>query len=76
MSGQSGWGNPGIEEPRTVENGLRNDTVEGVELRLIDGYRRIDVARARGDDVSAWEDFWIDLLHRYEALCDDVRVAA
>jgi hypothetical protein len=24
----------------------------------------------RGEDVTAWEDFWIDLLHQYEAVCD------
>jgi hypothetical protein len=44
--------------------------------RLEDGYRRIDQAIATGSDVSAWESFWIDLLHEYEAVCDELREAA
>jgi hypothetical protein len=38
--------------------------------RLEDGDKRIEQARMRGEDVTAWEDFWIDLLHQYEAVCD------
>jgi hypothetical protein len=44
--------------------------------RLDDGYRRIDQAIATGADVSAWETFWIDLLHEYEAVCDELQDAA
>jgi hypothetical protein len=29
-----------------------------------------------GEDVSAWEDFWIDLLHQYESLHDELPQAA
>ena len=44
--------------------------------RLEDGYQRIDQAVASGTDVTAWEAFWIDLLHEYEAVCDELREAA
>ena len=45
-------------------------TPEILERRLNDGWNRIEEAKRRGDDVTAWEDFWIDLLHQYEAACD------
>lgn len=38
--------------------------------RLDDGYDRIEHARSLGQDVTAWEDFWIDLLHQLEAAYD------
>lgn len=76
MSAQARRPEESAEEPRAPQKASRQETVENLELRLIDGYHRIDVARDRGDDITAWEDFWIGLLHRYEALCDDVRVAA
>jgi hypothetical protein len=44
--------------------------------RLEDGYRRIDEAIATGSDVTSWEAFWIDLLHEYEAVCDELVEAA
>ena len=37
-----------------------------LESRLEDGYRRIEQAHARGEDITAWEEFWIDLLKQYE----------
>lgn len=40
-----------------------------LERRLDDGYERIEQAIARGESVSHWEDFWLDLLHQYEAAC-------
>ncbi len=43
-----------------------------LERRLDAGYRKIEDALARGEDVTAWEDFWIDLLHQYEAECDAI----
>lgn len=45
-------------------------TVPTLEQRLNDGYARIEQALLRGEDVTAWEAFWIDLLHRYEDLCN------
>jgi hypothetical protein len=41
-----------------------------IAKRLNDGYTRIEVARQNGEDVEAWQDFWIDLLHQYEESCD------
>ncbi|HEV2128522.1 MAG TPA: hypothetical protein VGR22_07890 [Thermomicrobiales bacterium] len=45
-----------------------------LEHRLRDGEHRIEEARDAGADVSAWEEFWIDLLRTYEATHD--RLAA
>ena len=43
-----------------------------LERRLSDGYARIEIAMANGEDITAWTDFWIDLLHRYERACDAI----
>jgi len=55
--------------------GVRRDGIDArrqtLESRLDDGYRRIDQALHAGEDVRAWEDFWIRLLHEYEAVCDE-----
>ena len=51
-------------------------TLQALERRLDDGYARIEEALARGEDVSAWESFWIDLLHLYEAEWDSLPEAA
>ena len=48
---------------------LRNQLLM-LERRLEDGYRRIEAAKLDGDDISAWETFWIDLLRQYEAVSD------
>lgn len=50
--------------------------LEALERRLADGYSRIEDARSRGRDVTAWEEFWIDLLHQYESTVDDLPEAA
>ena len=47
-----------------------------LESRLEDGYRRIEQALARGEDVGDWEVFWIDLLRQYEAAVLDLPDAA
>lgn len=41
-----------------------------LEKRLRDGEQRIIDARAHGADVQAWEAFWLELLHTYEAMFD------
>ena len=63
---------PGRPDTPTV--GLT--TLQALERRLDDGYARIEEALARGEDVSAWESFWIDLLHLYEAEWDSLPEAA
>lgn len=44
-----------------------DDSLGTLERRLNDGYVRIEQALAQGQDVTAWEDFWIELLRQYEA---------
>jgi hypothetical protein len=39
-----------------------------LEQRLDDGERRIEEATRIGADTEAWEEFWIELLHSYEAV--------
>lgn len=53
-----------------------SDSVETLERRLSDGYVRIDQAIALGEDVAAWEVFWIELLRQYESTVDNLPVAA
>ena len=44
--------------------------------RLEDGYEKIKVAQANGRDTAFLEEFWINLLHEYEAVCDELQKAA
>lgn len=41
-----------------------------LEQRLRDGERRIEEAQTVGTETGAWEEFWIELLHTYESICD------
>ena len=41
--------------------------------RLDTGAAKIEESRAQGKDVTLWEDFWIDLLRQYEAVCQQLR---
>lgn len=52
----------------TIPDLEREATV--LEERLHDGERRIEEARQVGADTEAWEEFWIELLHTYEAVND------
>ena len=58
----------------------RRDEIMGrraaIEHRLNDGYQRIEQALQDGADVEAWEDFWVHLLGEYEAVCDQLSLAA
>jgi hypothetical protein len=60
---------------KVVEGSVERSTTALAE-RLEDGYRRIDEAERCGADVSAWEAFWLKLLHEYELLCDELEHAA
>lgn len=51
-------------------------TLQRLEQRLDDGYRMIDARLATGADIETLEEFWIELLHEYEALCDGLPIAA
>ena len=44
--------------------------------RLEDGYEKIEQAQANGRDTAFLEEFWINLLHEYEAVCDELQKAA
>ena len=44
-----------------------------LQLRLEDGYQRIEQALKDGKDVTRWEDFWIQLLYEYVRICDTIR---
>ncbi|MEX1159007.1 MAG: hypothetical protein WEC79_08785 [Thermomicrobiales bacterium] len=48
--------------------------MQRILFRLEDGFEKIARAAADGDDVSRWEDIWIELLSEYEQLHD--RLAA
>ncbi len=52
------------------------DILRSLERRLDDGYARIEQAIARGEDVTSWEAFWIDLLRQYESAWDELPEAA
>jgi hypothetical protein len=64
------------QRARAIMTGPEPNFLEGLERRLVDGYARIEEARQRGQDVTAWEEFWIDLLHQYEAAVDGLPEAA
>ena len=44
--------------------------------RLEAGHERIGLAKQSGIDTRTWEEFWVNLLHEYEALCDELEQAA
>ncbi len=43
-----------------------------LEVRLAAGYDRIEAAKVSGQDIDAWQDFWIDLLRQYEEAVDQL----
>jgi hypothetical protein len=47
-----------------------------LEVRLDDGYQRIDQAVLSGSDVTDWESFWLRLLDEYEDVCRELDQAA
>ena len=65
-----------VRRTRITPVGAAGATLTTLERRLDEGYSRIEEAIARGEDVTAWESFWIDLLHQYEAEWDALPDAA
>lgn len=59
-----------------IDTHREQDTIERLEQRLADGFQLIEERRAAGIEVTALEEFWIELLHQYEALCDAMPAAA
>lgn len=46
---------------------------DGLVERLNKGEARIENARKGGEDVTEWEDYWIDLLRQYEITCNRIK---
>jgi len=61
---------------RPIDGEPGTQSLATLERRLDDGYARIEHARSLGQDITAWEDFWIDLLRQYELACDSLPEAA
>lgn len=63
---------------RTATVSIPNDRqameaeMQRILFRLEDGFEKIARAAANGDDVSRWEDIWIELLGEYERLHDQL----
>lgn len=60
------------QERQQLINRLAEKRDEYVE-RLDIGAAKIEEARSHGKDVTSWEDYWIQLLRQYEAVCDKLR---
>lgn len=45
-------------------------SVRTLANRLNDGWDRIEKARAAGQNITAWENFWLELLREYETVSD------
>ena len=58
---------------RAVEDEELRRERTALQLRLEDGYQRIERALQAGQDVTRWEDFWVQLLAQYEQVCDAIR---
>lgn len=73
MAEQCGPGITLLSAKRAADFENRHDSLA---RRLDDGYDRIEQAIAEGADIAAWEEFWISLLREYEAVCDELAIAA
>jgi hypothetical protein len=47
----------------------RDEYIERLDI----GAAKIEEARGQGKDVTLWEDYWIQLLRQYEAVCGKLR---
>lgn len=65
---EKSWNQPKPDHPPEPHHRVHEADV--LERRLNDGWDRIEQAQRRGEDTAAWESFWIDLLHQYEAAFD------
>ncbi len=60
---------PLSDDPLLLLRAKRDTLVE----RLNHGCALIEEKRKEGEDVTAWEDFWIGLLREYEEVEDRIR---
>jgi hypothetical protein len=66
---------PAEQEKQFTISRLTEKRDEYIE-RLDIGAAKIEEARSQGKDVTLWEDYWIQLLRQYEAVCDKLRELA
>jgi len=59
-------------QPQVFPEAVKTTSLRTLEQRLDDGYRRIENGQRLGADVTLWEDFWIDLLHQYERIAEQM----
>lgn len=52
------------------ERRMLEQRAASLQLRLEDGYSRIERALADGQDVTRWEELWQRLLEEYELISD------
>ena len=67
-----------MDDPSLPKAGEADDLTaqrSALARRLDDGYLRIEQAIVTGEDVQAWEDFWLSLLADYESLSDRLNAA-
>lgn len=60
----------------TPTSPVAGDQHDELARRLETGYDYIERMIAAGEDVTKLEDFWIQLLRQYEAVCEDLAEAA
>jgi hypothetical protein len=64
------------EDEDTPTTGPVGDLQNELGRRLETGYDYIERMIAAGEDVTKLEDFWIQLLRQYEAVCEGLAEAA
>jgi len=64
------------ESEDSPTNPVAGDQQTELVRRLETGYDYIDRMIAAGEDVTKLEEFWIQLLRQYEALCEGLAEAA
>jgi hypothetical protein len=64
------------ESDDSPTNPVADDQQNELARRLETGYDYIDRMIAAGEDVTKLEEFWIQLLRQYEAVCEGLAEAA
>lgn len=59
-----------VVEPETRSREELIAELRRVEIRLEDGYRKIEQAATSGENVMHWETLWLRLLDDYERIYD------
>jgi len=59
-----------VVQPETRSRDELVAELRRVEVRLEDGYRKIEQATSSGGDITRWEVHWLRLLDDYERIYD------